>query len=67
MDKTLDRNTVKRAIKAKGLKKGWIAERIGVSKNTLGDFLADRRMLSRPAQILLAQVLELNEASDKAS
>lgn len=67
MNKTLDWKIAKTAVKKSGLKQTWIAEQIGVSENTLSSFLSGKQNLGKPAQILLARVLKLDEASEKAS
>lgn len=68
MSMTLDLSQVNEAIKKSGLKKKWIAQQIGVSKDSLGAYLSGRKKtLSKSAMILLAHVLNLNEASGKAS
>lgn len=67
MAKSLKIADVKKAIEQGGLKKKWVAEKIGVSSNTLSEFLSGRKNMGKSAQILLAQVLKLHDASDKAS
>ena len=56
----LNRHDVKEAMDKRGLKVAWVAEEVGIKPDTLRQFLTGRKGLGKPAQILLAQLLELS-------
>ncbi len=61
----LNRLEVKQAMDSRGLKASWVADKVGIKPDTLRQFLTGKKNLGTPAQILLAQLLELriNRAS----
>jgi plasmid maintenance system antidote protein VapI len=48
---------IKSAIQSRGLKKKWLAQKIGVSQPTISLFLNGERNLSEPKYVALSKLL----------
>ncbi len=61
MKHVFDYEKVRKAIKAKGLRQNWVAERIGIRGGTLSDYLNGRGYPRSATRKLLSEVLNIPE------
>jgi putative transcriptional regulator len=47
-------------LKERGIKKGWLADQVGVSNNTVGDWINKGRVPELEVAYRVAEVLDLN-------